>query len=62
MKKTYLALIAVVFVSVGLMLIASGWAQMPSTALKDKDYTQPEAYTATNFGPWNEAVATTHVP
>ena len=62
MKKPYLALIVVACAAAGLTLIASGWAQMPSTALKDKDYTQPEAYTATNFGPWNAAVAKTHVP
>ena len=62
MKKLSLVLTAVVCVAAGLTLIASGWAQMPSTALKDQDYTQPEAYTATNFGPWNAAVAKTHVP
>jgi len=62
MKKSFLVVIAVVCVAVGLTLIASGWAQMPSTALKDQDYTQPEPYTAKIFGPWNEAVAATHVP
>ena len=62
MKKPYLVLIAVVCVAAGMMLIAPGWAQMQSTAVKDKDYTQPEPYTAKNFGPWNAAVAATHVP
>src|SRR5512136_2915492 len=62
MNKPYLVLIAVVCVAAGLMLIASGRAQAPSTAMKDQDYTQPEPYTAKNFGPWNEAVAATHVP
>ena len=62
MKKPFLVMIAVACVAAGLMLIASGWAQTPSTAMKDQDYTQPEPYTAKNFGPWNEAVAATHVP
>ncbi len=62
MKKSFLVVIAVVCVAAGLMLIASAWAQMPSAPLKDQDYTQPEPYTATNFGPWNAAVAKTHVP
>jgi desulfoferrodoxin-like iron-binding protein len=62
MKKLSLVLIAVVCVAAGLTLIASGWAQAPSTAIKDQDYTQPEAYTAKSFGPWNAAVAATHVP
>ena len=62
MKKSYVVLFSVVCVAAGLMLIASAWAQMPTAPLKDQDYTQPEAYTATNFGPWNAAVAKTHVP
>ena len=62
MKKPYLVLIAVVCVAAGLMMIAPGWARMPSTATKDQESTQPEPYTAKNFGPWNEAVAATHVP
>ncbi|HMA54096.1 MAG TPA: hypothetical protein VKT17_06515, partial [Acidobacteriota bacterium] len=62
MKKSYVVLFSVVCVAAGLMLIASGWAQMPTAPLKDQDYTQPEPYTATNFGPWNAAVAKTHVP
>ena len=62
MKKPYLVLIAVVCVAAGLMMIAPGWAQTPSTAPKDQESTQPEPYTAKNFGPWNEAVAATHVP
>jgi len=62
MKKPYLALIVVACAAAGLTLIASGWAQMQSSAMKDQDYTQPEPYTAKNFGPWSEAVAATHVP
>ena len=62
MKKPYLVLIAVVCVAAGLMMIAPGWARMPSAATKDQESTQPEPYTAKNFGPWNETVAATHVP
>ena len=62
MKKPYLVLIAVICVAAGLMMIAPGWAGMQTTAMKDQDYTQPKPYTAKDFGPWNEAVAATHVP
>ncbi len=55
MKKPYLVLIAVACVAAGLMMIAPGWAG-------SQEYSQPEPYTATHFGPWNEAVAKTHVP
>jgi desulfoferrodoxin-like iron-binding protein len=61
MKKSLIS-ISVICAAAGLMLIASGWAQKPTAPLKDQDYTQPEPYTAKNFGPWNEAVAATHVP
>ena len=62
MKKSYFVLIAVAGVAAALMLIAPGWSGTQSTAVKDQDYTQPEPYTAKNFGPWNAAVAATHVP
>jgi desulfoferrodoxin-like iron-binding protein len=62
MKRSFLVLLVAVCVAGGLMLIGSGLARTQSTVLKDQDYTQPEAYTAKNFGPWNEAVAATHVP
>jgi len=61
MKKHRVWIFAAVL-AVGLALAGLGAAQMTSTAMKDQEYTQPEPYTAKFFGPWNEAVAKTHVP
>jgi len=60
--KKLLVSISIVCVAAGAVVLASGWAQVASAPMKDQDYTQPEPYTAKNFGPWNEAVAATHVP
>lgn len=63
MKKTYPVLIAVACMAAGLMLIGPGRAATPSAApAGSQEYSQPEPYTAAYFGPWNEAVAKTHVP
>ncbi len=63
MKKPYLALIAFACFVAVVMLIAPGWAATPpADQAGSQEYSQPEPYTATNFGPWSEAVAKTHVP
>jgi len=54
MNKSVLAFILGVLVAAGLTL-----ATVPQVS---QEYTQPEPYTAKFFGPWNAAVANTHVP
>ena len=70
MKKPFLFLIPFVLLAAGLMLVSSGWAGKgpgPAAAASittqaTQEYSQPEPYTAKSFGPWNAAVANTHVP
>jgi len=55
MKKSGFVLLSVLF------LAAAAAAQYGAPA-KPQEPMQKEPYTATFFGPWNEAVAKTHVP
>jgi desulfoferrodoxin-like iron-binding protein len=70
MKRAFLLSILVVFAAGALMLAPSGGAgtgpgtaAAASTAAQTaQEYSQPEPYTEKFFGPWNAAVAGTHVP
>jgi desulfoferrodoxin-like iron-binding protein len=72
MKKQFLFLIPVVLVATGLMVVSPGVAGKglraeasvghPANTQATEEYSQPEPYTTKFFGPWNAAVANTHVP
>jgi superoxide reductase len=55
MKKSFLVLSLVVLVAGGLILLSS-------VTRAAQEASQPQPYTAKFFGPWNAAVANTHVP
>jgi desulfoferrodoxin-like iron-binding protein len=59
MRKSYLAGVVGVSVAAGLLIVAAAAAQY---AAAPKPQEQAKPFTATFFGPWNEAVAKTHVP
>ena len=52
MRKPFVFLFCAVLAAFGLAAIAQ----------QAEDYSQPEPFTKSFFGPWNEAVAKTHVP
>jgi desulfoferrodoxin-like iron-binding protein len=60
MKHRWILAMVVVFLATGFAVMSAGSAQYGSQAAQE--YTQEKPYTATFFGPWNEAVAKTHVP
>jgi desulfoferrodoxin-like iron-binding protein len=60
MKHRWIPALVVAVLSAGFAAAAAGSGQYGSQAAQE--YTQEKPYTATFFGPWNEAVAKTHVP
>ncbi len=70
MKKPLFLSISFVLLAAGLMLVLSAWAgagpgaaaAQSAAAPAGQVARQPEPYTMTSFGPWNAAVAKTHVP
>jgi len=70
MKKPLFFSMSFVLLAAGLMLVLSAWAgagpgqaaAQPAAAPGGREARQPAPYTMTSFGPWNAAVAKTHVP
>ena len=62
MRKSYLAGIVGVCLATGLMIAVAAVASQYGTAPKAQEMTQAQPFTAKFFGPWNEAVAKTHIP
>jgi desulfoferrodoxin-like iron-binding protein len=62
MKKAFLCLIPVLLAAGGLLAVSPYLAGQSYGAPAAQEGNQPEPYTMTSFGPWNEGVAKSHVP
>ena len=62
MRKLCLAGILGICLAAGLLIAVAAAAGQYGTTPPAQEYKQPKPYTATFFGPWNEAVAAKHLP